>query len=325
MVLIRVTKLWQLSERQVTSAAAYFNRRRFLKALIGTGTGMSLSSLAGCITQNSVSNNPLDGTKQLNNTRNPNFAQVDRRITNRLLASTYNNFYEFGNSKDVWQSAQTLPVESWKVEVTGLIKNSRTYDIDDLRKSFPLEERIYRFRCVEAWSMVLPWIGFPMRTLIEAVEPMSTAKFVCFTSYYDSTITKGPGLYSSFLPWPYTEALRIDEMANELAFFAVGIYGQTLPKQHGAPIRAVLPWKYGFKGAKSIVKIEFTETEPATFWNTLNPKEYKFEANVEPMVPHPRWSQKTERFVGDTSKFSWEERPTLLYNGYEEYVANLYA
>jgi sulfoxide reductase catalytic subunit YedY len=197
--------------------------------------------------------------------------------------------------------------------------------LDDLQKTFPLEERIYRFRCVEAWSMVIPWIGFPMKSLIAAVEPTDKAKFVRFTSYYDSKITVGPfWSLGRKLPWPYTEGLRLEEMANELAFFAIGNYGHILPKQHGAPIRAVLPWKYGFKGAKSINKIEFLDTQPATFWNTIDSHEYDFEANVNPNKPHPRWSQAREKFVSTGPGLKWEKRPTLPYNGYGEYVASLY-
>ena len=257
--------------------------------------------------------------------RNPTFSTVDRPTTDLTLAGQYNNYYEFGSTKSIWQAAQALPTEDWKVEVTGLVKNPRTYDLDDLQKTFPLEERIYRFRCVEAWSMVIPWIGFPMKSLIAAVEPTDKAKFVRFTSYYDSKITVGPfWSLGRTLPWPYTEGLRLEEMANELAFFAIGNYGHMLPKQHGAPIRAVLPWKYGFKGAKSIAKIEFLDTQPATFWNTIDSHEYDFEANVNPNKPHPRWSQATEKFVSTGPGLKWEKRPTLPYNGYGEYVAKLY-
>ncbi|NJN59451.1 MAG: protein-methionine-sulfoxide reductase catalytic subunit MsrP [Leptolyngbyaceae cyanobacterium SL_5_9] len=326
MAFIRIPPSWQLPERDVTSEAAFFNRRRFLKTLVGAGIGGSITGLWGCQSQSVETEEPLLGTRPLQGAPNPAFldAGSDRPLTNETLAATYNNFYEFGGSKHIWQSAQALPTEDWKVEVTGLVNNPRTFDLDDLTRTFPLEERIYRFRCVEAWAMVVPWIGFPMNALIAAVDPTPQAKFVRFTSFYDSQITKGPGLHSRFLPWPYTEGLRIEEMANELAFFAVGIYGHTLPKQHGAPIRAVLPWKYGFKGAKSIVSIEFTDTQPATYWNTISSSEYKFDANVEPQVPHPRWSQAKERLIGSGSQFSWEERPTLLYNGYEEYVRELY-
>jgi sulfoxide reductase catalytic subunit YedY len=326
MAFIRIPKSWQLPEREVTSETAFFNRRRFLKTLAGAGIGGTLLPLLGCQSQSVEGEEPLAGTSSLQGAPNPTFLDAgDRPLTNEILAATYNNFYEFGGSKNIWQNAQTLPTENWKVEVTGLVNNPRTFDLDDLQRTFPLEDRVYRFRCVEAWSMVVPWIGFPMNALIAAVDPTPQAKFVRFTSFYDSNITRGPGLQSRFLPWPYREGLRIEEMANELAFFAVGIYGHTLPKQHGAPIRAVLPWKYGFKGAKSIVSIEFTDTQPTTYWNTISPGEYKFDANVEPQVPHPRWSQAKEKLIGSGSQFSWEERPTLLYNGYEEYVAELYA
>jgi methionine sulfoxide reductase catalytic subunit len=319
---------WQLSDNEVTSETVYFNRRHFLKGLIGASIGASILPLTGCQTTKSEINPLLQASldlpsiKKLN--RNPNFSEVDRPITDELLAGSYNNFYEFGGSKNIWPNAQKLPLENWKVEVTGLVKNPQTFDLDDLKTKFPLEERIYRFRCVEAWSMVLPWIGFPMKALIEKVEPTSNAKFVQFTSFYDPEITKGPGIHFGGLPWPYQEGLRIEEMANELAFFALGIYGHELPKQHGAPLRMVIPWKYGFKGAKSIVKIEFVESQPATYWNTINGYEYDFEANVNPNKPHPRWSQATEKFISKGPDLTWEIKETLPYNGYGEYVASLY-
>ena len=325
MVLIRIPKLWEIAENQVTSETAYFNRRRFLKTLVGAGIGASLMPLTGC--QKSSSQTALEASlnlPKLSAKKNPNFRQVNRPITDEDLAGRYNNFYEFGGTKNIWLKAQKLPTENWQVEVTGLVKKPRIYDLDDLKSRFSLEERIYRFRCVEAWSMVLPWLGFPMRKLIEDVEPTSEAKFVRFTSFYDPEITKGPGLRLGRLPWPYREGLRIEEMANELAFFAVGIYGHELPKQHGAPLRMVIPWKYGFKGAKSIVKIEFVREQPATYWNTLVPNEYDFEANVNPNKPHPRWSQATEKFISKGPNITWERKETLPYNGYGEYVANLY-
>ncbi|MBE9226774.1 protein-methionine-sulfoxide reductase catalytic subunit MsrP [Phormidium sp. LEGE 05292] len=329
MPIIRVPKSWEIPENEVTPEAAFYNRRRFLKTLVGAGLGASILPIVGCEQSSSSENVELD--KTLNKPKltgvklNPAFAQVDRPITDEKLAGQYNNFYEFGSGKSIWQAAQALPTDTWKVEVTGLVKNPRTYDLDDLQKKFNLQERIYRFRCVEAWSMVIPWIGFPMRDIIAAVEPTSQAKFVRFSSYYDPKVTHG-SLVSLVkkLPWPYQEGLRIEEMANDLAFFAVGIYGHLLPDQHGAPIRAVLPWKYGFKGAKSIVKIEFLEKQPATYWNTLVPDEYDFEANVNPTKPHPRWSQATEKFVGKGPGFSWERKETLPYNGYGKYVASLY-
>jgi len=326
-MLFRVPPSWEISENHITPEAVFFNRRRFLKSLIGAGVSTAALSLPGC-QQNSGSDAPISptaGTVSLGKLpTNPNFAEVDRPITQRDLAARYNNFYEFGGNKSIWRDAQALPTEDWKVEVTGLVKNPQTYDLDDLQRKFKSEERIYRFRCVEAWAMVVPWAGFPMRLLLEDVEPTSDAKFVRFTSFYDSKITTGPGWRPASMPWPYTEGLRIEEMANDLAFFATGIYGHTLPKQHGAPIRMVIPWKYGFKGAKSIVKIEFLKDRPATFWNTLVPSEYDFEANVNPTKPHPRWSQATERVVSTGPMLSWERVPTLPYNGYGEYVASLY-
>ncbi|NER00152.1 MAG: protein-methionine-sulfoxide reductase catalytic subunit MsrP [Cyanothece sp. SIO2G6] len=325
MAFIRIPKPWHLPENRITSESAYFNRRRFLKTLTGASIGLSATALTGCQTAQGSDDNPLVGLVNLSATANPDFVEGDRPITGRELASTYNNFYEFGGTKNIWRAAQNLPTDPWTVEVSGLIKNPKTYDLDDLTRTFDLEERVHRFRCVEAWSMVVPWIGFPMRKLLEAAEPTAEAKFVRFTSYYDESITTGPGGFrTQSLPWPYIEGLRIDEMANDLAFFAVGMYGQTLPKQNGAPIRMVVPWKYGFKGGKSIVKIEFIAEQPATYWNTLIPNEYKFESNVEPDVPHPRWSQAQEKLLGPGPDFSVELVPTLPYNGYGDHVAQLY-
>jgi sulfoxide reductase catalytic subunit YedY len=322
MPLIRLPKTWEIPERETTPETVFLNRRRFLSSLIGA----AILPLTGCDQSSDSERSLITETYPVYSglVRNPAFSQVDRPLTVESLAAQYNNFYEFGGTKGIWKTAQALPTENWKVEVTGLVNNPRTYDLDQLQKKFPLEERIYRFRCVEAWAMVVPWVGFPMKLLVKDVEPTSRAKFVRFTSYYDRKITKGPSFLSSFYPWPYTEGLRIEEMTNDLAFFATGIYGHSLPKQHGAPIRMVVPWKYGFKGAKSIVKIEFLEQKPATFWNTMDAHEYDFEANVNPQKPHPRWSQATERLVGKGSSSTWEKRPTLLYNGYAEQVGHLY-
>ncbi len=321
---------WQLPESQITPERAFWQRRRFMKSLIGAGVGVAAASAAGaCQRSNAIDNASLDATlgqPLTGASLNPAFANAGREPTAQIYASSYNNYYEFGGSKNIWESAQALPTDPWTLEVGGLVKNPTTFDLDALAQRFDLEERIYRFRCVEAWAMVVPWIGFPMKALMAAVEPTSAAKFVRFTSYYDPQVCPGPSFgFAQDLPWPYTEGLTVDEMANDLAFFAVGIYGRTLPKQHGAPIRMVTPWKYGFKGAKSIVKIEFVAEQPATYWNTLAPNEYKFQANVEPDVPHPRWSQKKERLIGETTAmFTWEEQPTVIYNGYGEYVAGLY-
>lgn len=327
MSFIHIRPDWQLPEKIATSESAYFNRRRFLKNLAGVGLGIAATSCHGrpLTAQGTENLNSTLGTPLTNFNPNPAFTNVGHPLTEQRFASRYNNFYEFGLTKNIWENAQNLPTDPWKLEVSGLVKNPTTYDLDDLYTKFPLEERVYRFRCVEAWAMVVPWLGFPMNKIIEAVEPTSDAKFVRFESFYDETITAGPSISFSNLPWPYHEGLRIEEMANDLAFFAVGIYGRTMPKQHGAPIRMVVPWKYGFKGGKSIVKIEFLAEQPSTYWNTIAPSEYKFEANVEPDVPHPRWSQNRERMVGEGETWNWVKRDTVIYNGYGDYVAALYA
>jgi len=231
----------------------------------------------------------------------------------------YNNFYEFGLGKeDPAEYAYTLKPRPWTVEVGGLVAKPRTFDIDELLKRFPLEERIYRMRCVEAWSMVIPWVGFPLASLLKLVEPLGSAKYVAFTTLLDPK--QMPGQRTSVLEWPYVEGLRLDEAMQPLTLLAVGLYGKTLPNQDGAPIRLVVPWKYGFKGIKSIVRIELTDTQPPTTWSRAAPSEYGFYANVNPLVPHPRWSQATERRIGEVLR-----RPTLPFNGYAEQVAHLYA
>jgi sulfoxide reductase catalytic subunit YedY len=241
---------------------------------------------------------------------------LDRPLTEEKVAAHYNNFYEFSSGKDdIWELA-AFDSEPWKVEITGLVQRPQILDIDAIRRLMPLEERYYRFRCVEAWAMAVPWIGFPMRALLERVEPLAKARFVRLTTFHFQDGRKS--LFREY-PWPYNEGLSMAEAMHELTLLAVGIYGHTLPPQHGAPLRLVTPWKYGYKSIKSVVRIELTETQPATFWNTLVPNEYDFLANVNPHMPHPRWSQATERMIGSN-----ERRPTLPYNGYGAYVAPLY-
>jgi len=329
MPFIHIHPSWHLPDSQATPEAAFYSRRRFLKSTIGAGVGLSALALTGCQPPDRPEpelertlGRPLGRV-----TKAAEFVDAGRPVTLQTYASRYNNYYEFGSTKGIWPNAQALPTDPWTLKVGGLVNNPKTYDLDDLTRAFPLEERTYRFRCVEAWAMVVPWLGFPMRRILEAVEPTAAAKYVKFTSYYDAQVCPGPAYgFALNLPWPYVEGLSVAEMANDLAFFAVGIYGRTLPKQHGAPIRMVVPWKYGFKGGKAIVNIEFVAERPATYWNTISPNEYGFEANVNPEVPHPRWSQATERLVGEGSNpYAWEKQPTVLYNGYGEYVADLYA
>ncbi len=233
--------------------------------------------------------------------------------------TTYNNYYEFGSDKDEpSKNAVNFNTSSWQVSIEGLVKKPRTYDVDSIVRMHPsLEERIYRHRCVEGWSMVIPWIGIPLSSVIKAVEPDPSARFVAFETLYDPK--RMPGQRRAVLPWPYVEGLRMDEAMHPLAILAVGLYGETLPNQDGAPIRLVVPWKYGFKSIKSIVRIKFVKTQPATTWNVEAPQEYGFYANVNPHVDHPRWSQAKERRIGEFFK-----RPTLMFNGYGDQVAGLY-
>jgi len=243
---------------------------------------------------------------------------VKEKLTSFDDVTTYNNFYEFGLSKsDPAENAGTLKPRPWTVEISGEVAKPGTAGIEDLLKWFPLEERIYRHRCVEAWSMVVPWIGFPLKDLLARFEPTSNAKYVAFTTLLD--MEQMPGEANSVLDWPYREGLRLDEAMNPLTLMVVGLYGKVLPNQNGAPLRLVTPWKYGFKGCKSIVRIELTREQPRTTWNMATPREYGFYANVNPEVDHPRWSQATERRIGEFSR-----RDTLAFNGYGEYVADLY-
>jgi sulfoxide reductase catalytic subunit YedY len=234
----------------------------------------------------------------------------------------YNNFYEFGTGKgDPAQNAWRLKTSPWSVQVEGLVQKPRTFDIDQLRSLRPLEDRVYRFRCVEAWSMVIPWVGYSLSELIKTVQPLSTAKYVQFISLDDPK--EEPGISDVSIPWPYSEGLRMDEAMHPLTLLTFGLYGQVLPNQDGAPVRVVVPWKYGFKSPKSIVKIRFVKNEPPTTWNEIAPSEYGFYSNVNPNVDHPRWSQKTERVIGAPI---WKQRqPTLMFNGYADQVASLYA
>lgn len=230
----------------------------------------------------------------------------------------YNNYYEFSTAKDaVAPLSANFKSRPWSVEVSGLVSNPKTFAIEDLLKMFPQEDRIYRLRCVEAWSMVIPWQGFTLASLLKVVEPTSAAQYIKFTTLMDTSQFQGEG--DPFYPWPYTEGLRLDEAMNDLTILATGLYGNPLPAQDGAPIRLIVPWKYGFKGIKAIVKIELVDTQPETFWSTVAPDEYGFYANVNPNVPHPRWLQSAERRIGELTM-----RPTLMFNGYGDQVASLY-
>jgi len=245
------------------------------------------------------------------------------KVTSYTDITSYNNYYEFGTDKaEPAQNAGSLKTRPWTVAIEGEVKKPKVYDIDELLKLSPMEERIYRLRCVEGWSMVIPWVGYSLSELIKRVEPTGNAKFVEFTTLADSK--QMPALSSNVLAWPYVEGLRMDEAMNPLALLAFGLYGEVLPNQNGAPVRLTVPWKYGFKSGKSIVKIRFTEKQPATSWNLAAAREYGFYSNVNPKVDHPRWSQATERRIGEGGVFA-KKRPTLMFNGYEPQVGQLYA
>ena len=299
---------------EITPKSLYLSRRDFLKAA-GIVTGTAL--LAACAPKVSEQA-PGSGTEAPAPSANGKKDELGNPANSYNEITNYNNFYEFSTDKQAVASlSKDFTTNPWSVEVTGLVNNPKTYALEDLLKKFPQEERIYRLRCVEAWSMVIPWNGFPLASLLKEVEPTSDAKYVRFESILDKK--QMPGQSSPFYPWPYQEGLRLDEAMNNLAILATGLYGEALPNQDGAPIRLVTPWKYGFKSIKSIVKIELVDYQPETLWSTVAPNEYGFYANVNPDVSHPRWSQASERRIGELGRI-----PTLKFNGYGDQVASLY-
>ncbi len=299
----------------VTPGRAYLSRRELM-------AGAAALAVVGATGGRAAAATPPAGPP-LKATPNPAYRVADAP-TKLEAATTYNNFYEFGtNKEDPSRLAGTLKPRPWHVQVDGLCAKPKTFDIEEILKLAPLEERIYTLRCVEAWSMVIPWIGYPLAALLKQVEPRPGAKYVEFTTLKDAEQFPGqkPGFLGlGSLDWPYTEGLRLDEAMHPLALLTVGMYGQVLPNQNGAPVRIVTPWKYGFKSAKSIVRIRLTDTEPKTAWNKAAPQEYGFYSNVNPGVDHPRWSQATERRIGE-----FRRRPTLMFNGYADQVASLYS
>lgn len=316
-MLVKRQRSFDLPERLATPESLFINRRAILKAA-GFGAlsaGAGLAPGGGVTPARAEENDP---TADLYPAARNEAYVLDRPLTPENVTSTYNNFYEFGSYKQIWKRAQALQTRPWTVMLKGLVENEREVDIDTLIRAMPLEERLYRLRCVEAWSMTIPWTGFAMQALLDYARPLGSAKYVKMQTFHDPDVA--PGQKQPWYPWPYVEALTMEEAANELTFMVTGAYGKPLAKQYGAPLRLATPWKYGFKSVKSIVLVEFTETRPATFWDTVNAGEYGFWANVNPDVPHPRWSQATEMPLGQR-----ERVPTLLYNGYGEQVAGLYA
>jgi len=311
----------RIADREITPESVYLDRRDFMKygtaaaSLAATGVayrqifrtgGMELTTEALTDVRAAM---PQDAARGFT---------LDEPRTPLTRAVNYNNFYEFTTDKEaVSRAARAFVAKPWQVAVGGMVQQPRAFDLDDLFKLAPLEERVYRMRCVEGWSMVIPWVGFPLKSLIDAVKPMGSARYVAFETLKDPS--RFPGQRGKVLDWPYIEGLRLDEAMHPLTILAVGLYGRMLPAQNGAPLRLVVPWKYGFKGIKSIVKIHLVNEQPATTWNRAGKEEYGFYANVNPAVPHPRWSQATEQRLGDSGR-----RPTLPFNGYAEQVAHLY-
>ena len=306
----------------ITPRAIYEQRRDLIKLLAGGAAGAVLAGWAG---RDAMAQTPRPGKlAALPGARSAVAGAVTmEKVTAYADATSYNNFYEFGTDKaDPARHAHALQTSPWSVEIEGLVNKPGRYALEDLLKLSPMEERIYRLRCVEGWSMVIPWVGYSLSALIKRVEPQGSARYVEFVTLADAK--QMPGLRSRVLDWPYTEALRLDEALHPLTLLAFGMYGEVLPKQNGAPVRLVVPWKYGFKSAKSIVKIRFIEQEPRTAWNKAAANEYGFYSNVNPDVDHPRWSQATERRIGEDGLFA-KKRKTLLFNGYEAQVGQLYA
>ena len=337
-MLIRKRRGWEIPEREVTPESVWMNRRELLRSMgfgaTGLGTLLAGRAVAATGAMGAVAAGqrvrgvdaavkfpdwpaadryPADASSIFTE------ANAGRSITPPNVALAYNNFYEFRTPKDgVWELVDRFETRPWEVEVTGLVDNPQTFDVDDLIRSMPIEERVYRFRCVEAWSSTMPWTGFPFRHLIEKVQPQSRARYISMQTALKPEQMVGVG-EQPWYPWPYHEGLTIEEAMNDLCLLGTGVYGKPMPKQNGAPIRLIVPWKFGFKNIKSIVRIEFTEEQPETLWSTVTPNEYGFWANINPAVPHPRWSQATERVIPGIDRVA-----TRIFNGYGEWVAEMY-
>jgi methionine sulfoxide reductase catalytic subunit len=296
---------------EITPRDVYLRRREFLGGALAAAAFASLPASRAAAT-------PLAFAKGA--------FSVDEPLTPKADITGYNNFYEFGDQKgDPATYANAMTISPWSVKIDGLAAKPATFTLEDILKPISLEERVYRLRCVEGWSMVIPWVGFPLSALLSRVEPLGSAKYVAFETLARRSEMRGQRGFFQTLDWPYVEGLRLDEAMHPLTILAVGLYGETLPNQNGAPLRLVAPWKYGFKSIKSVVRISLVEKQPTTSWNVLGPEEYGFYSNVNPQVDHPRWSQKTERRIGEGSGLFAKRRPTLMFNGYADQVASLYS
>jgi sulfoxide reductase catalytic subunit YedY len=303
---------WELPEHHATPEKLFLDRRQFLAA-----TGAAAGALApGLAFAQRISDLPDPSASRYPVKRNEKFV-LDRPITDEAINTTYNNYYEFGSAKTISRAAQALKLRPWTVKIDGMVEKPQEIGIDDLLARMPLEERLYRHRCVEAWSMAIPWSGFPLARLVELARPLGSARYLRMETFLDPSVASGQR--ATWYPWPYVEGLTMAEATNELAFLVTGAYGKPVSKSQGAPLRLALPWKYGFKSIKSITRFSFTDQRPKSFWEALQPAEYGFWANINPEVPHPRWSQASEEVIG-----TGERRPTLLFNGYGDYVAGIY-
>jgi sulfoxide reductase catalytic subunit YedY len=334
-MLIKIKRGWELPERAATPESVFLDRRRLVKTLAAGPILLGVPGLlAACdeapeqtasppqdIRANQLAaagaSDAVDPSAHLYPVPRNLRYRLDRAVTDEEYATTYNNYYEFGSSKNIWEKAQALPIRPWMVTIDGMVEKKIEIGVDELLAKMPLEERLYRHRCVEAWAMAVPWSGFQLSALVDFAQPLSSAKYLRMETFHDPKVARGQA--ASWYPWPYIEGLNMAEARNELAFMATGVYGKAMPKQNGAPLRLAVPWKYGFKSTKGIVRFTFTDKRPVSFWEEIGPREYGFWANVNPEVPHPRWSQASERVLGTDERVA-----TQLFNGYGEFVAGLY-
>lgn len=314
-MLFKSKPTWELPESQATPEAMFRDRRRLAKA-IAAGPLLLASSSALGAAESALAADPNPNAGLYPAKRNETY-KMDRALTDEKIVTTYNNFYEFGSHKNIWKAAQKMKLRPWEVTIDGMVEKEFTIEADALIKRMQIEERLLRHRCVEAWSIAVPWTGFPLRKLVDMARPLSGAKYLVMQTFHDKKVA--PGQRQFWYPWPYLEGLTLAEARNELTFICTGTYGKPMAKQNGAPLRLTAPWKYGFKSIKSITRFTFTDKRPKSFWMEIQGAEYGFWANVNPEVDHPRWSQATEKQLGTGKRV-----PTLLYNGYAEQVAHMY-
>jgi sulfoxide reductase catalytic subunit YedY len=319
-MLIKRSKGWEIRESQATPESVFLNRRSLLKGMGAIGGMVAAgAALPGTALAGHKESDEVDPSAHLYPVAQNETYKLDRPLTPEKIATHYNNYYEFGSQKEIYTLAQELLIRPWTIQIDGLVEQEMTLDMDDLLARMPLEERLYRHRCVEAWSIAVPYSGFPLKALVDLARPLGSAKYLVMQTFEKPEVARGQK--SFWYPWPYTDGLTMAEATNDLAFIATGYYGKPLPRQNGAPLRLAVPWKYGFKQVKGLARLTFSEERPVSFWEDIQAAEYGFWANVNPEVPHPRWSQASEKFFGPEGV---ERVPTKLFNGYAEFVADIY-